>query len=177
MNLNLISALFCILILSACVGTTIESAQMANDKVTRDKYMESALQGDADAQYMVGLSFCCAPRSDVDAFYNNRKATEFLCKAARQNHARSAFQIGNFHSGDRIDGIRWVRRAANLIRGDSLENPIIAYYWYPQAKLNGAEEAIEHLQLLEKQDISQFADPRTTPCTVDEVYFQPSNRE
>lgn len=156
--------------LQGCIGSTLESARMTNDKLVRDKHMDQALSGDADAQYKVGLSYCCAPRSDVDAFYNNRKATEFLCLAARQNHAQAAFQLGNYHSGDRINGVRWIRRAANLIRGDDLTNPAIAYYWYEQARKSGLSHAEDKINSMGMQDISPYSSTLTTPCTVDEVY-------
>jgi TPR repeat protein len=143
---------------------------MTTDQLVRDKYMDAALSGDAEAQYRVGLAYCCAPRNNVDAFYNNRKATEFLCLAARQSHPDAAFELGNFHSGDRVDGVRWIRRTANLIRGDGLENRPVAYYWYSQAKSHGNTDAAQRMQELGVQDITRFSTPITTPCTVDEVY-------
>lgn len=159
-----------IVLLSGCVGTTLEGGRMTGDKLTRDEYMTQALKGDAEAQYRVGLSYCCAPQSDADVFYNNREATQFLCSAARQNHAEAALQLGNFHSGNRVRGIRWIRRVVNLIRGDDLRNPAIAYYWYNQALENGITDAERHMASLGDQDISQYIDPNKTPCTVDEVY-------
>lgn len=162
--------LFGIVLLSGCVGTTLESGRMTSDKITRDEYMDQAVEGDAEAQYRVGLSYCCAPRSDADLFYNNREATLFLCRAARQNHAEAALQLGNFHSGNRVRGVRWIRRVANLIRGDNLENPTIAYYWYHQALQNGISDARNLMESLGKQDISQYRDSASTPCTIDEVY-------
>ncbi|MGH1460520.1 MAG: hypothetical protein ACRBB6_00630 [Neptuniibacter sp.] len=157
-------------LLSGCAGAVLESARMSDDALTRDKYLSAALSGDPESQYQVGKSYCCAPRNDSDSFYNNRKATEFLCQAARHNHPAAAFEVARIHSGDTVDGLRLLRRTANLVRGEELDNRLIAYYWYTQAANNGYAEAENTLNQLEKQDISQFVSPATTPCTLDEVY-------
>lgn len=156
--------------LPGCVGVAMEGAHITNATTTRDKYMPAALEGDPEAQFKVGKSYCCAPKNDVDAFYNNRKATEFLCKAARQQHARAAFELGKIYTDDTIDGIRLLRRAATAVRGDDLENKQIAYYWYNQAKLHGYKDAAEAMATMGEQDISQYTDPATTPCTLIEVF-------
>lgn len=112
---------------------------------------------------------CCAPRNDVDGFYNNRKSIEFLCRAARQDHAQAAYELGKIYSGDIIDGLRLLRRAATAIRGDDLSNKTIAYYWFNQARLNGSSKAIKEMKELGTQDISNFVHPATAPCTLAEV--------
>jgi TPR repeat protein len=163
----------CVLLVSGCVGVTMESARISAATASRNDNMEAALSGDPEAQFQVGKSYCCAPRNDVDGFYNNHKATEFLCKAARQNHAEAAFELGRIYSGDTIDGLRLLRRAATAVRGDDLSNETVAYYWFNQAVRNGSQEAAERLQDLEKHDISGLTDPSTTPCTLTEVFGQP----
>lgn len=159
-----------LIFLSGCVGVAMEGAHITNATATRDKYMPAALEGNSEAQYKVGKSYCCAPKNDVDAFYNNHKATEFLCKAARQYHARAAFELGKIYSDDTIDGVRLLRRAVTAVRGDNLEKRPIAYYWFNQARLHGYEGAKEAMESLGDQDISQFSDPLTTPCTLTEVF-------
>ena len=131
--------------------------------------MKAALAGNPEAQYKVGKSYCCAPRNDVDSFYNNRKATEFLCQAARQNHAQAAYELGKIYSGDTIDGLRLLRRAATVVRGDNVTNKSIAYYWFKQAEINGHTEATKELEALGDQDITKFNNPTSAPCTLDEI--------
>ena len=160
----------CLIFLTGCVGTVMEGAHITNDTTTRDKYMTAALAGDTDAQYRVGKSYCCAPKNDVDAFYNNRKATEFLCKAARKHHAKAAFELGKIYSDDTIDGVRLIRRAVTAVRGDNLESRTVAYYWFDQANLYGHPDALDAMNDLGIQDISTFTDPETTPCTLSEVF-------
>ncbi|UTW03724.1 sel1 repeat family protein [Amphritea atlantica] len=157
-------------VLFGCAGAVVESARMTNDAVTRDNYLSAALEGDAEAQYLVGKSFCCAPSNDAESFYNNRKATDFLCRAARQKYPAAAFEVAKIHSGDTVEGVRLLRRTANFVRGDNLDNKVIAYYWYSQAAQHGYAEAADLLNQLEKQDTSQFSSPMTAPCTIDEVY-------
>lgn len=173
MKFNRIAAIVVVLastLMAGCVGVAVESAHISSDTLIRNNHTQAALAGDAEAQYKVGTSYCCAPRNDADAFYNNQKATEFLCQAARQNHAKAAYDLGKIHSGNTIDGIRLLRRAATLVRDENLDNEVIAYYWFNQAALNGSAEATEALNKLGKKDISQWTDPMTTPCTIDEVY-------
>lgn len=167
---NIHIAVICSIFLTGCVGVALESAQITKATAIRSEYMEAALAGNPDAQYKVGKSYCCAPRNDVDAFYNNRKATEFLCKAARQHHAKAAFALGKIYSGDTIEGIRLLRRAATAVRGDDLEKKVIAYYWFNQAAINGYSAAEEKMEILGVQDISQFTSPVTAPCTITEVF-------
>ena len=167
--------LYMVLTVTGCVGVTMESVHITHDTTVRDQHMAAAMAGDAEAQFIVGKSYCCAPKNNVDAFYNNRKATEFLCKAARQHHAGAAFALGKIYTDDTIDGVRWIRRAATAIRGDDLENKVIAYYWFNQAKLYGKADAADEMNELGAQDISQFMDPATTPCTLAEVFGNPDD--
>ncbi len=161
-----------ILCLSGCVGVVTESTRISYDAAVRNSHMEAALAGDRESQFNVGKSYCCAPRNDAEGFYNNRKATEFLCLAARQNHAEAAYEIGKFYSGDVVNGIRLIRRALNTVRGEDFRNKIVAYYWFNQAKVHGYSEAAEVIENIETQDISRFTDPQSTPCTLSEVLRQ-----
>jgi len=163
----LLLTIFCI---SGCVGVAMEGVHITNDTAIRDQYMAAAMAGDTEAQYQVGKSYCCAPKNNVDAFYNNRKATEFLCKAARKHHPGAAFELGKIYTDDTIDGLRLLRRAATAARGDDLENKVIAFYWFNQANLYGHADAMAEMNNLGLQDISRFNDPMTTPCTLTEVF-------
>jgi len=154
---------------TGCVGVAMEGAHITSDMETRDRYMDAALAGDADAQYRVGKSYCCTPKKDVDAFYNTRKAIDFLCQAARKQHPQAAFELGKIYSDDTIDGLRLLRRAATAIRGDNYENRVIAYYWYDQANKYGHPEALDAMNTLGVQDILMFTDPQSAPCTLTEV--------
>ncbi|MBX3607632.1 MAG: hypothetical protein KF788_20295 [Piscinibacter sp.] len=162
--------LFIVVALTGCVGVAVEGARMSSDAAVRDQHMAAAVAGDAEAQFKVGKSYCCAPRNDGDAFYDNRKATDFLCRAARQRHAGAAFELGKIHSGDTVRGVRLIRRAATLVVGDAVDEKVIAYYWFDRAAAWGEPEARRSADKLGAQDIKRFTDPATTPCTIDEVH-------
>jgi TPR repeat protein len=156
--------------LTGCVGVAVEGARMSSDSAVRDQHTAAALAGDAEAQYKVGKSYCCAPRNDTDAFYDNRKATDFLCRAARQHHAGAAYELGKIHSGDTVQGLRLVRRAATLVVGDSVDEKAVAHYWFDRAADWGQADARSAADKLGAQDTSRFTDVATAPCTIDEVY-------
>lgn len=165
----------CLLLLSSlaftgCAGVAIEGARMTGDAAVRNQHMPAALTGDAEAQYKVGKSYCCSPRHDADAFYDNRKATDFLCRAARQSHAAAAYELGKIHSGNTVQGLRLIRRAATLVAGETMDEKTLAYYWYDRAADWGLAEARSAADQLGAQDISRFGSPAATPCTIDEVY-------
>ena len=72
---------------------------------------KSAEQGDADAQYFLGLSFVTVE--------NIVEADKWLRKSAEQGHRESQFMIGIFYitggSGfnkDKDEGVKWLRKAA-----------------------------------------------------------------
>lgn len=155
--------------LGGCFGAAMESGRISAALAERNRHMDSALAGDAEAQYRVGLSYCCAPRDDADAFYNNRKAIEFLCLAARQDHADAAFALGKIYAGDTIDGLRLWRRVATAMREDHLVDESVAAYWYGRAATGGLRAAADARDELPASAIPANADPAATPCTLAEV--------
>lgn len=165
-----LGAIFIALLLSGCVGVALEGVGVAKDEYNRHDNMEAADAGDAEAQYKVGKSYCCQLQDKTTAIYDNDKATEYLCMSARQDYAPAALEMGNIYSGDVVSGLRLLRRAANLVRSHQFDDEQIAYYWYQQAAANGNADAQKALKKLDEQDISEFSDPATTPCTLEEVF-------
>ena len=155
--------------LTGCVGVAIEGVRMAAAASARSQNMDAALAGDAEAQYRVGMSYCCMPRNDAASFFDNRKATDFLCRAARQKHAAAAYELGKIHAGDTVTGLRLIRRAATWVAGDGVDDKVVAYYWFNRAADWGRTDARHAADQLGAQDISRFTSPATTPCTIDEV--------
>jgi len=166
----LLTAIISVIFLNGCVATALEGANIAKDEAKRSKNMAAAEAGDAAAQYAVGKSYCCSPKNQTHGIYDNNKATEYLCKAARQNYAPAAYMLGNIYSGDTVSGLRLLRRVANAVAGDKLDNKAIAYYWYTQAASQNDKDAVKKIAGLDKQNISAFSSPAKTPCTLTEVY-------
>lgn len=165
-----LATISCVTSQSACVGLTLEGARIAGNERIRAKYLSAADQGDAEAQYQVGNSYCCTPGDSDKGYYDNQIATEYLCLAARQGHGPAALKLGKIHSGDRIDGVRILRRVVTAAVNSDQENVQIAAYWLTQAKLNGQKEADNLLQDLPLQDLSQYTSIDHTPCTMQQVY-------
>lgn len=168
--LTRLTLLLAIVSMTGCVATALEGANVAKDERTRSKNMEAAMAGDAAAQYAVGKSYCCSPNNQVHGIYDNNKATEYLCKSARQNYAAAQYMLGDIYSGKTVHGLRLLRRVANAVAGEAIDNKNIAYYWYTQAANQGDKDAKKKISGLDKLDISAFTSLVTTPCTLVEVY-------
>lgn len=57
--------------------------RISYDNSTRVALQESASNGDAEAQFQLGNSYCCGE----GGFYDTAQAAEWWCKAAAQGHA------------------------------------------------------------------------------------------
>jgi hypothetical protein len=159
----------CIL-LSACIGIAVESSRAVHSEVVRSQNIEAALAGNAEAQYKIGSAYCCSPNGQLEGYYDNQQATEFLCMAAMQGHGLAALKLGKIHSGDLYDGVRLLKRARTAISGNIETDLTVATYWLTQARLAGIDEARTLLNDLPKLDISHFAKAENAPCTIKQVY-------
>jgi TPR repeat protein len=128
------------IMLNGCVGAALEGANIAKDKVIVSSKIDKANQGDPVAQYEVGKALCCSPTEDTSPFYNTKTSIAWLCASARQGYAPAMFKIGKIYSGDVVDGIRLIRRAAMGIAGSSRNAPV-AYVWLRQASDLGLQDA------------------------------------
>ncbi len=134
-------------LLTGCVGAGMEGANIAKDKTIVANNIDKAKQGDAVAQYKVGEALCCSPREETGVFYNTKKSVSWLCKSAKQGHGPAMYKIGKIYSGDTVDGVRLMRRAAMGLAGSS-ENLAVAYVWLKQAGDNGVEGAADQASSL-----------------------------
>ncbi|WP_416307087.1 hypothetical protein [Neptunicella sp. SCSIO 80796] len=160
----------CIL-LSGCIGIAAEGTRAVHSEVVRSQNIDAALAGNAEAQYKIGSAYCCSPNGQTEGYYDNQKATEFLCMAAIQGHGLAALKLGKIHSGDLYDGVRLLQRARTAMSGNTESNLTVATYWLTQAKLAGIDEASTLLNSLPNSlDISHFVKPENTPCTIKQVY-------
>ena len=66
----------------------------ADPEFSIEKYMESAEQNQADAQFCIGI--CYANGYDVEI--SHEKAVEWYMKAAAQHHANALFCLGICHT-------------------------------------------------------------------------------
>jgi hypothetical protein len=85
--------------LSGCVGLALQGARMAKDAGERSANLDKAQAGDAKAEYDVGMSWCCTINGIGAPIYDNEKATEWLCKAARQDYGPAQLALARIYSG------------------------------------------------------------------------------
>ena len=100
----------------------------------RNGAIDAAQAGDPAAQTKVGLSYCCSGPG-----YSAQKATEWLCKAANQGHARAYYELGRIYTGD-----TWrIPHPATYISGrvTSKKNLPLGLMWLQLAQDNGITKA------------------------------------
>jgi hypothetical protein len=68
-------------LLAGC-STPISDNQISYQNAQRMTYREKAAQGDKDAQYILGNSYCCGE----GGFWDTAEAVAWWCKAAGQGH-------------------------------------------------------------------------------------------
>ncbi len=163
-------------LLGGCVGAGLEGANIARDRLIVDNNIGAAQKGDPVAQFKVGEALCCSPRETKGTFYNTKLSVAWLCASARQGHAPAMYKIGKIYSGDVVDGVRLIRRAAMGLAGSS-ENHPIAYSWLRHAAArnepdaqNRADEVWRGLNEAERQEAARILQTGALPkCLWEEV--------
>ena len=131
-----------LLMLAGCAGVALEGASIAKDKAVAEANMKEAYAGNAEAQYKVGSSLCCALDEGGPSFYNTEQAVVWLCRSAAQNYAPAAQRLGEIYAGDLVTGVRVMRRVAEKIVSPR-SNLAVSYAWLQKAKAMGNAEAGE----------------------------------
>jgi TPR repeat protein len=126
--------------LAGCAGVAVEGASIARDKAEVEMNMSAAEAGNAEAQYKVGKSLCCALDNDGPSFYNTQQSVSWLCRSAAQSYAPAALKLGEIYSGDIVSGPRMMRRVAAKV-ADPRTNLPVSYAWYQRAASLGEADA------------------------------------
>lgn len=129
MHIRAIAVLFIGLLLGGCSwfgGGKNKPSDFDITQLQRAHWEQAAKQGDADAQYHLGLSFCCG----YDA-HRQAAAGQWLCRAAMQGHADAQFQLGQIF-GFRTTKNRPMSMPAYLD---------YAHFWYSLAAAQGNQLA------------------------------------
>lgn len=79
MNVNRVSLLLVITLLGGCATSSLGRVDW--DNAARQRYADSAEQGDMNAQYELGVAYCCGT-----GFYSTAEAIKWWCRAAKQGH-------------------------------------------------------------------------------------------
>ena len=134
-------------ILNGCVGVAINSSTLALKALPRAQLEELAEQGDADAQYELGLSHCC-----MGVGFDTQIATEWLCKAAHQRQVDAMYELGRIYLGEVSRTPAPVQKVIRV--ATARESYPHAYMWLTLANDMNHKDAGRKLSSL-KKDISE----------------------
>lgn len=168
-------ALLLLLPLTGCIGGAIQAAKTAKDLGDRASSLDQAQAGDAEAQYKLGESWCCALGGReipvAEAVYDNETATEWLCKAARQNYGPAQLELARLYSGRRDRGGLKLKLAGAIAPAPT--NIAVALMWArlaTQSKAEGAPKLLAEIAAAAKPGETAEAERlaaawQTAPCT------------
>lgn len=142
--------------LSGCIAAAVNTSTYAVKGMSRGELLPEAEAGDAVAQYELGKSYCC-----MGPGFDTQVATEWFCKAARQDNADAMYELGRIYMGDVS---RTPAPGQKLRRAISAKKSLAhAHLWLSRAA--GVDHA-DAAALLSKltQDIN--ADERTTAANL-----------
>lgn len=124
-------------------------------QLQREQWRQRAEQGDAEAEYQLGMTYCCG----FGPGHTDTIARKWLCRAALQGHAEAQYQLGRMYG--------------NVISKRPFSTPQhvdYAYLWYGLAAAQGSQLAAGYLAALEEtmtpQQVARARDWETRPATV-----------
>ncbi len=132
------------MMLSGCAAAAIQGATRASDNAKILANEDAAAAGDVEAQMKMADAHCCTIAGSAGVF-NNQKATEWYCKAERQNEPRAFYELGRIYSGDLVRGINGPAKAAAMLT-EQPENKPLALMWFNLAAAAGYEDAADEAE-------------------------------
>lgn len=130
--------------LAGCVAVATNSTTLAVKSAPRDELRPLAEDGDAQAQYELGKSYCC-----MGPGFDTHTATEWLCKSAHQGNTGAMYELGRIYLGEisRTPAPGQKLRRAMTAK----ESPAHAHMWLSLAAQADHADAKEALLKLEKK--------------------------
>jgi hypothetical protein len=132
------------LLLDGCYTPVIEGAQQGYDASRRESLKTEAASDDPVDEYNLGNNYCCQGGGPMDdmTVYDNNKATQWYCKAARQGYGPAQLQLARLYSGHAIRGLHVVLRASALV--DTPETDFsVALMWASLAANNKGDGDVD----------------------------------
>lgn len=144
------------------VAMFLTIAMSAMSQTKYEKYIDAANQGDAEAQYQIGMCY----REGTGVRKNMKMSAQWFTKSAEQGHAKAQFQIGwayNFKvygvKPDREQALYWMTKSAEQGCVEAQEalgmnfysdfgmspNPSKAFYWLTKAAEQGSTNVLHNL--------------------------------
>jgi TPR repeat protein len=161
--------------LSACVGMAIKGSTLAVKSIGRGELEQLAEAGNADAQYELGKSHCCA-----GAGFDTQLATEWLCKAAGQGQRDAMYELGRIYLGELSRTPAPMQKVRQLVTAK--ESRVHAWYWLDKASNLAQPDAGRKLRTLEgritaeerQQAAAMTNTSESFPCEYDDVFLAAS---
>jgi TPR repeat protein len=126
----------------------------------REKLRTPAENGNAEAQYRMGQTYCCG----ISKHFNNELAFNWFCQSAKRGNARAMFEVGMmYHNAYTMrwwDSLSYRRKPAT---GPYPERDLKkAWIWYTLALQHGLHEGAEAKKkaLLEEITWQEVADAK-----------------
>lgn len=162
--------------LTGCAGYT-QAAFSAKDLGERRIYQNEAEEGDAEAQYRLGESWCCSLGRPTH-LHNNQTATEWLCKSAHQNFSAAQLELARIYAG-RPFQYNSMKRLAEKIKGAPTNLPA-ALMWARLAQSNQNDDAADLIKTISAEmsadELARTDHMQETwssqPCTWDQTIVQ-----
>jgi TPR repeat protein len=124
-------------------------------QLQREQWRQLADQGDAEAEYQLGMSYCCGNGPGL----TEAIARKWLCRAALQGNEQAQLQLGRMYG--------------NEIKKRPFSTPQTAdyaYLWYSLAAAQGSQLAAGYLTALEEymspSQIARAQDWQSHPADV-----------
>lgn len=156
---------------AACVGAAVGTTTYAVKSASRDELQPAAERGDAEAQFELGKSYCC-----MGPGFDTQTATEWLCRAARQESGKAMLELGRIYVGDVS---RTTAPGQKILRAVSAKQAkAVAHVWLSRASAAGNGQAGEWLaKLSTRMTADDIQKARTlderwpdVPCEYDDVF-------
>lgn len=169
-------AVILVLPLTGCAGYS-QAAFTAKDLGERRIFQNEAEEGDAEAQYRLGDSWCCSIGRPT-RIHNNQTATEWLCKSAHQNFSAAQLELARIYAG-RPFQYNSMKRLIEKAKGAPTNLPA-ALMWARLAQSNQNDDAADLIKTISAEmsadELARTDDMLKTwssqPCTWDQVIVQ-----
>src|SRR3569832_2423042 len=144
MRMQTVVVLFIGLLLNGCSlfgGGKNSASGLGLAAMQRAQWEELAKNGDSEAEYQLGLSYCCG----FGPGHTQTTARHWFCEAALQGHAGAQFQL------EQLFGFRMTKRRPMSMP----PYPDYAHFWYSLAAAQGYELANTYRAAIE-QDMTSI---------------------
>jgi TPR repeat protein len=130
-------------LLGGCFTPFIEGATEVYDHAQREQLRPAAASGDPVAQYELGNSYCCRGGGPLDAvsIYDNKEATRWFCRAARQGYGPAQLRLARIYAGHPVRGPR-IAQHLSAVFGNPRTDITIALMWANVSAESGIEDAV-----------------------------------